>query len=155
MKIVPLLFLFLWMNYSSVFSQENNFTNISKYEKRWALCHPFVLRKTINTTKYVIKITSNKNLYLVLDSFSNGGKLDAFRHIFWMACLAKKIGAKKALKLGIAHEKANYQQYVNGSFEDGNLPDYASSKMDSLNNLIGANIGAIWQIGRASCRERV
>jgi len=126
-------------------AQSNIAKRAAREERRWALCHPFIIKKTVVVTRFVVQTTNDKSVISQLDTLVNGGKLDAFRHIFWMACLTKKIGYKKALQLGNAHEKGNYTQFLQGSLEDGNLPDEASCRMDSLNNLIGANIGLLWR----------
>jgi hypothetical protein len=130
---------------NSLYSQRSSWQKLSKPEKIWVLKHPFVAYKAFTTTQKVVLTLKDNSLITRLDSFSNGGKLDAFRHIYWMASLTKKIGQRKALQLGNAHEKGNYLQFKNGTIEDGILPDYASSKMDSLNNIIGATIGFFWR----------
>ena len=71
----------------------------------------------------------------VLDTFENGGKLDAFRHTFAMAYFSKFVKAKKLRKLGKAHEKANHWQFLHAlPDEDGELSDSLSSVMDLKNN---------------------
>jgi hypothetical protein len=57
-----------------------------------------------------------------------------------MAYLTSKIGKRKALKLGKAHEKGNYLQYKKHKKEDGQLPDSISTVMDLWNNNLGAEI---------------
>jgi hypothetical protein len=118
---------------------------LSNPEKCWVLKHPFVAYKTMATTNYVISVTHEKNIIAALDNYENGGKLDAFRHIFWMSCITKKIGVRRALQLANAHEKGNYLQFKKSRLEEGQLPDQASSQMDSLNNIIGINIGFLWR----------
>jgi hypothetical protein len=54
-----------------------------------------------------------------------------------MALLTQNIGAKKALKLGIAHEKANFEFFLKKKNEYGELPDSMGSVMDVLNNQMG------------------
>jgi hypothetical protein len=76
-----------------------------------------------------------------LDEYENGGKLDAFRHIFSMAFLAQKISSEKLISLGIAHEKGNREQFEKGQTENGELPDSVSCEMDLRNNSIGIGIG--------------
>ncbi|MBC7865429.1 MAG: hypothetical protein IAF38_20810 [Bacteroidia bacterium] len=78
----------------------------------------------------------------ILDELENGGKLDAFRHVFTMSLLTQKIKSKKIRKLGIAHEKGNYLQFKNGKFEDGELPDSVGTEMDLRNNEIGIKLGS-------------
>jgi hypothetical protein len=77
----------------------------------------------------------------LLDTFENGGKLDAFRHTFAMAYFSKFVKANKLRKLGRAHEKANYQQFLhNLPDEDGELSDSLSSVMDLKNNDIALSL---------------
>lgn len=73
----------------------------------------------------------------LLDQYSNGGKLDAFRHIFAMTYFTKFVKVKKLRKLGKAHEKGNYRNFKKGVLEDGELADSVSSLMDLANNEAG------------------
>jgi hypothetical protein len=92
----------------------------------------------LKTALSVVGEMKNQNL---LDSFENGGKLDAFRHIFTMAFLSQNISVKKLSVLGKAHEKGNYLQFTQGKLEYGELPDSVSCEMDLLNNEIGFELG--------------
>lgn len=76
-----------------------------------------------------------------LDQFSIGGKLDAFRHTFYMAAFAQKVKPAKLRKLGEAHEKTNYRQFKKSKTENGEIPDSLSSVMDLKNNELGLSIG--------------
>lgn len=81
-----------------------------------------------------------------LNGFDNnrtGGRLDAFRHAYWMALLAKHFKPSKVMGLGIAHEKGNYIDFERGRIEDGALPDKISTAMDLYNDLIGTKIGSL------------
>lgn len=149
MKLLLQIIFILLINVNLSKAQIKSFQSLSKPEKKWALHHPFVARKALQITKEVLVICQKKDTHLLLDSFVSGGRLDAFRHIYWMACLTKCIGPKKAKELGIAHEKANYVQFLYRQLEDGDLPDYPSSKMDSLNNLLGIKIGENWRKANA------
>ena len=73
----------------------------------------------------------------VVGKDNNGGKLDAFKHSYWMARLTQGIGKRAAFRLGKAHEKGNYQTYQRRRLEDGLLPDKPSTDMDLYNNNIG------------------
>jgi hypothetical protein len=77
----------------------------------------------------------------MLDSYSAGGKLDAWRHVFYMAAFAQKVRPRKVRKLGKAHEKGNYLQFRKGALEEGEMPDSLSSVMDLRNNELGIAIG--------------
>ncbi len=76
-----------------------------------------------------------------LDGDDNGGQLDAFRHAYWMALLTISLGEKKARKLGIAHEKSNYEDYERLKLEEGTIPDFKASFMDLKNNEEGIRLG--------------
>ncbi len=114
---------------------------ISRYEKRWALFHPFAAIKVKKITKKCWPHYSNVKTKQVLDTYESGGKLDAFRHVFFMAALSQKIKPRKLRKLGIAHEKGNYKQFLNDQNEQGEQPDSLGTLMDLKNNEVGFGIG--------------
>lgn len=58
-----------------------------------------------------------------------------------MAALSQKIKVSKLRKLGQAHEKGNYLQFLKGVQEDGELPDSLSTVMDLYNNEVGFDYG--------------
>jgi hypothetical protein len=120
------------------YSQE---PGIAREELRWAFFHPFAAVKIKFITKKCARSVDLQEIRSQLDSFSNGGKLDAFRHIYYMAAYAQKIRPRKIEKLGVAHEKSNYRQFKKGKLEDGELPDSLSSVMDLQNNKTGIKIG--------------
>jgi hypothetical protein len=125
----------------SVSAQTKTFHNLSKYEKHWAIWHPFAamqLKKHQTEMYAVYKVVKQQRL---LDTFENGGKLDAFRHTFAMAYFSKFVKAKKLRKLGKAHEKANHWQFLHSlPDEDGELSDSLSSVMDLRNNDIALSL---------------
>ena len=127
-----------------IFCEFYNFSfaipKISRPEFFWVLVHPFVAKKALNVSKEVLKTTLEIKKERSLDTLISGGNLDAFKHTFWMACLTSKIGKRKALKLGKAHEKGNYIQYKKHKSEDGQLPDSISTVMDLWNNNLGTEI---------------
>jgi hypothetical protein len=123
------------------FSQAQKFRSRSGPEKCWALFHPFAavkVKKIYNKAMPFYYEVQKKNR---LDTFSNGGKLDAFRHAYFMAAFSQKIKVKKARKLGVAHEKGNYKDFKKGIKEDGEIPDSLSTVMDLHNNEVGLKIG--------------
>lgn len=120
------------------FSQ--SFSSLSKYEKRWAFFHPFASFKIKNHREEMNAAYKEVKSAGLLDSFENGGKLDAFRHVFAMAYFSKYVAVKKLRKLGKAHEKGNYLQYLKGINENGELPDSLSSVMDLKNNELGFSL---------------
>jgi hypothetical protein len=113
---------------------------LSSPEKCWVVFHPFKAKKAFNITKIALVKTDSllkENVFTDL----NGGKLDAFKHSFWMASLSQTIGSRASLKLGKAHEKGNYKTFKKNQLEDGFLPDQKSSEMDLYNNTVGARLG--------------
>lgn len=114
-----------------IFAQSPSY---SKYERKWAFFHPFAAVKVKLISKKCYRIYSLQFIRTELDSFSNGGKLDAFRHIFFMGAFAQKVKIKKLRKLGEAHEKANYKMFLNSCKEFGERGDSLGSVMDILNN---------------------
>lgn len=119
--------------------------NYSVYEKKWAIKHPFSTIKVKKISRHCFKTFDRQALKLELDSFNNGGKLDAYRHVFFMAAYAQKIPASKLRALGLAHEKTNYRQFLQGINEDGELPDSIGSVMDLFNNELGLSIGKTYR----------
>ena len=135
-------FVLLFLVYSFIdISAQTRFSSLSRAEKKWALLHPFTARKIkkyISVTHTVVESVKKENL---LDQYENGGKLDAFRHIFTMAFLAQRISRNKLRSLGIAHEKGNREQFEKDMMEHGEAADSISCVMDLRNNEIGFEIG--------------
>lgn len=121
-------------------SKVGTFFTLSSPEKCWIIFHPFKAKEAFEITKTTLQKTDSLAKEHILTDL-NGGKLDAFKHSFWLASLSQKIGKKAALKLGKAHEKGNYKTFKKNQLEDGFLPDQKSSEMDLFNNDIGAQIG--------------
>jgi hypothetical protein len=119
---------------------KNKFSSLSKPEKCWVILHPFVAKKAFNETKNVLKIVDSIKNTNIIGRDLNGGKLDAFKHSYWMAALAFRIGKRKAILLGKAHEKGNYLQYKKHKLEDAILPDSVSCEMDLFNNQKGIDV---------------
>ncbi|MEN8186590.1 MAG: hypothetical protein ABFR05_05625 [Bacteroidota bacterium] len=116
------------------------FFELSSPEKWWVVFHPFKAKKAYHISEKTLKITDSISNTEIIGNDFNGGKLDAFKHSFWMAYLTRNIGKRAALKLGEAHEKGNYQSFKKNKKEDGYVHDKISSEMDIYNNEIGANI---------------
>ncbi|MGZ4100232.1 MAG: DUF6973 domain-containing protein, partial [Bacteroidia bacterium] len=107
----------------------------SKYEWCWAFSHPIAAIKVKHISKTCYAVYKHDlTIREQLDTFSNGGKLDAFRHVFFMAAFAQKVKTKKLRKLGIAHEKGNYQAFLHSKKEEGEIADSISTVMDLQNN---------------------
>ena len=124
---------------TSVFSQAHH---ISKYEKSWALAHPFTALKVNSRLKQAMIVYHKVKDSKLLDGFESGGTLDAFRHSFTMAYLAQSINPKKLRKLGIAHEKGNKLQFEKNDLENGERVDSLACEMDLRNNELGFIIGS-------------
>ncbi|MBL7921501.1 MAG: hypothetical protein JNJ40_14375 [Bacteroidia bacterium] len=113
----------------------------SKAEIFWALGHPIAALKVKKIKRKAELIYNRPEIKARFDSYGSGGKLDAFRHVFFMAAFAQKISINKLRKLGIAHEKGNYRQFLKHKTENGEVPDSLSSVMDLANNEVGFTIG--------------
>ncbi len=100
----------------------------------WAFSHPFAAAKIKKINKTCQAIYNQKEIKTRLDSFSNGGKLDAFRHVFFMAAFHQKVKTKKLRKLGKAHENKNYRQFLKGETNNEHRHDSLSMVMDLHNN---------------------
>ena len=137
------------VNYSLLIIVFSILTNIclaqnlkpNKAEKKWAMLHPFAALRVQGISKKAKLIYRDTSITKYLDHYEAGGKLDAIRHVFFMASFAQKIKIKKIRELGVMHEKQNYQDFLNGHLEFGELPDSLSSVMDLRNNELGLMIG--------------
>lgn len=138
LKYTLIITIVILLCHSSLFAQHH----ISTYEFRWAFFHPFAalsIRKQLPRAMAVYHDVQKAGL---LDHYGSGGKLDAFRHTYTMAYLARRIPVKKLRKLGRAHEKGNRRQFLEGSLEDGERPDSLACEMDLRNNELGFQLGA-------------
>ncbi len=139
MKKITFLLFFLVLH-STAQSKVSTFFELSSPEKCWVIFHPFKAKRAFEVTNLTLQKIDSLAQENVLSDL-NSGKLDAFKHSFWMAKLSQNIGSKASIKLGKAHEKGNYKTFKKNRLEDGLLPDQKSSEMDLFNNTIGAEIG--------------
>jgi len=118
------------------FSQSNfkKFLKLSCPLKTWVIFHPFKAKRALAISNEAKKVADSIAKTDLLDKDISGGRVDAFRHAFWMASLQQKLGKRAALSLGKAHEKDNYKTYKKRKLEEGVLPDKISSEMDLYNN---------------------
>lgn len=116
------------------------FIELSRPEKCWVFTHPFVAAKAWRITKQVRETTAIILHDGILDNYTNGGQVDAFRHTYWMLSLSQEMSWKKAKRLGKAHEKGNYLAFKKRKLEDGSVPDSISSVMDKFNNELGLRL---------------
>ncbi|MDF2452852.1 MAG: hypothetical protein K0S26_2356, partial [Bacteroidota bacterium] len=114
---------------------------VSKYEMRWAIFHPFAAKKIKRLLPEAMLVYGQVKNGGILDTFESGGKLDAFRHVFTMALLSQTIKVRKLKKLGIAHEKGNRHHFYKGHQEFGERADSLACIMDLRNNELGFEIG--------------
>lgn len=138
-----LLFTLFLICFQTVAAQNllHRYRQLAKAEKRWVRCHLLVAKRAMQCTRLTEHLYEQAKKDSLITGLENGGKPDAFRHALWMALLTQQIGAKKALKLGIAHEKANFEFFLKKKNEYGELPDSVGSVMDVLNNQKGADLG--------------
>ncbi len=124
------------------FGQSNpkNFFVLSGPAKKWVLLHPLKAKKALRISLEAKRISDSIQKTNLLDGDGSGGKVDAFRHAFWMARLHQELGKSAARSLGKAHEKENYITFKENKLEDGVAPDEISSKMDLWNNEQGLKL---------------
>ena len=137
-KIYIIIIIGLFFGQSHEVFGQNTKTKIklSRPEFFWVVAHPLKANRALKISKIAIEITDSLEKDGSLKGRS-GGQLDAFKHGVWMALLCSEIGSNAALKLGQAHEKANYLNFKRGRF----FSSHKHSVMDSLNNLAGTKIG--------------
>ncbi len=122
-------------------SRAGAFVRLSGPEKIWTLLHPFKAGRAWKISRETRLQVEKFRMHTELDTFSHGGKLDAFRHTYWMARLTQSIGSRATLKLGKAHERGNYRQFRKGKGEDGIVQDSTACEMDLRNNEAGIALG--------------
>ncbi len=120
---------------------KQSFSKLSKPERTWVTFHPFKSKTAFMISREALKVKDSIAINKGIGTDNSGGKLDAFKHSYWMARLTQDIGKSAANRLGKAHEKGNYQTYKKKRLEDGLLPDKQSSDMDLFNNQIGIEVG--------------
>lgn len=101
--IIIVLFTILSLNISA--------QRLHREEVLWVLLHPFAAIKVVPMFKELKEMKSQFLNHPQVDGLNAGGSSDALRHIYWMARMSQKIKVNKALKLGIAHEKANERYF--------------------------------------------
>lgn len=136
------VFTFLIISYLTHITTLSAQHSISKYEYRWAMCHPFVALKIKKQLPKAMLVYQNVKKDNILDTFENGGKLDAFRHAYTMAYLSRTIKIRKLRKLGKAHEKGNKRDFLIGKLEFSERADSLNCEMDLRNNELGFLIGS-------------
>ena len=120
----------------------DSYQKLSIPEQQWVRRHPLAAFRTHRIADTVRHEAQNRLKDVDFDGDLNGGMVDAFKHTLWMALTAQKIGSRKALLLGEAHEAGNRLEYESDPTRKKYLQDSIASRMDILNNQIGARIGA-------------
>lgn len=136
-----LLFNMLFAPAAGAQSTISKFRQLSRPEKWWVMTHPFVAKKALKLTRSALVVTDSMHKVGIVGHDIAGGKLDAFKHSYWMATMTQGIGARKARKLGKAHEKGNKLEFRKRKLEEGILPDSVSCAMDLWNNEQGIALG--------------
>lgn len=138
LRKINLSFLFIYL----LFCIQTKAQLKGKYQYRWALFHPIAAIKVNHIYKKNYPVYQQIKSQKKLDTIENGGKLDAFRHSFFMACFAQKVNPKKLVKLSIAHEKDDvYLFQKKKKYEYMDVPDSTSIQMDLYNNQVGIELG--------------
>jgi len=132
---IPVFFLFLFFCIQQTMAQ-------SRAEISWALKHPVAALRVKKITRQCDVIYAEYKERGQPDQLENGGRLDAFRHTFYMAAYAQKINKRKLVQLGLAHEAGNYSDFLNAKLENGEIPDFFSCEMDLYNNELGIKTGS-------------
>ncbi|MBQ5404823.1 MAG: hypothetical protein IIU11_10730 [Bacteroidales bacterium] len=118
-----------------------SYEKLSTPEKHWVLTHPLAAKKIFKISSLVKDEVKKHQKDTLLDGDVVGGTLDAFKHTLWMALCAQKIGKKRALLLGQAHEDGNRLDFLKNGQKKYIGQDSVLSRMDMLNNQVGAQIG--------------
>lgn len=140
MKNLLLIFVFIVLGSCSP-KLKQSFSKLSKPERTWVVFHAFKAKRAYQISLEAERVKDSLKVATIIGTDNNGGKLDAFKHSYWMARLTQSIGKQSAYSLGKAHEKGNYQTYKKRKLEDGMLPDNPATDMDLFNNHVGIRIG--------------
>ncbi|MBR4272737.1 MAG: hypothetical protein IKQ30_07860 [Bacteroidales bacterium] len=140
--VSAITFAFVTFTHSDAYAQFlESYKKLSIPEQQWVKRHPFAAFRTHKIADSVKTECQTRLNDADLDGDLNGGMVDAFKHTLWMALTAQKIGYEKALKLGQAHEDGNRLEYESDPTRARTPQDSIASRMDMLNNVVGARIG--------------
>lgn len=129
---------FFIFNFNS-FSQNRKeiIKSLSLKDKIWVMKNYSSIKKAYKISLDVLKTMDSLNRENFLGGNTEGGKFDAFRHIYWTYSLTKEIGEEKTRRVGEIYE--NYNRYIfNNSDYSGY--DSVSMAMDLFNNEIGIEL---------------
>ena len=96
------------------------------------------IKKAYKISLDVLKTMDSLNRENFLGGNTEGGKFDAFRHIYWTYSLTKEIGEEKTRRVGEIYE--NYNRYIFNNIDYSGY-DSVSMAMDLFNNDIGIELG--------------
>ncbi len=108
--------------------------SMSCKNKVWAIRNVSSLKKALVISKEVLNTMDSLYRENLFETNSEGSRLDAFRHIYWMYSLASEIGIEKSRRIGLIYE--DYNQYV-FSVRSCSGYDLAGRLMDEYNNELG------------------
>lgn len=108
--------------------------SMSCKNKVWAIRNVSSLKKALVISKEVLNTMDSIYRENLFETNSEGSRLDAFRHIYWMYSLASEIGIEKSRRIGLIYE--GYNQYV-FSVRSCSGYDLAGRLMDEYNNELG------------------
>ncbi|MFW6019367.1 MAG: DUF6973 domain-containing protein [Bacteroidales bacterium] len=144
-KIILSTIVCLLLNVEFVHSQGllKHFFKVSHQERVWALTHPFIAKEAFDLSMRARAASDSVMQLPYTDSIRCDGLTDAIRHTYWMALLSSRFSAKKACKLGCAHEIANYKNFSTSLSNSDCYHDSVATAMDIHNNRVGLKIGAL------------
>lgn len=136
-----IVLVYLFLSSISSLAQRSAFMQLGVAQKKWVLAHPFKAKIAYQVTQQaLVKLDSLGATNYFEGNIKSGSKADAVRHAYWMVLLSKKIGKRRALKLGKAYERKNKRDFKKGSVVGTYLPDLVGMQMDLKNNAVGVNI---------------
>lgn len=130
---------FFIFNFNS-FSQNRKeiIKSLSLKDKIWVMKNYSSIKKAYKISLDVLKTMDSLNKQNFLGGNTEGGKFDAFRHIYWTYSLTKEIGEEKTRRVGEIYE--NYNRYIFNNIAYSGY-DSVSMTMDLFNNDIGIELG--------------
>jgi hypothetical protein len=136
-NILILIFFLSLTSYSFSQNYKKIIKSLSFEDKVWVMKNYSSVKKAQKISQNVINVMDSLNKEKFLGGNSEGGRFDAFRHVFWMYSLSKELGKEKARRIGKIYEK--YNEYV---FKTQTMSGYdkAGEDMDLFNNEVGINL---------------
>lgn len=129
---------FFIFNFNS-FSQNRKeiIKSLSLKDKIWVIRNYSSMKKAYKISLDVLKTMDSLNKQNFLGGNTEGGKFDAFRHIYWTYSLTKEIGEEKTRRVGEIYEIYNRYIFNNSDYSGY---DSVSMAMDLFNNEIGIEL---------------